>query len=152
MIYETPESRAIEDAIAAGFARVRGYAWMRYVTADDLYGTPDHMYTLNGQIKKVSETKRRYNDFGIYTDYFIDKSKVDRLLEAALYDPNVSSIWFPIILVGFNDVIAHISPAVTPAYRTSVGGRKDRNDPNDQDMLYHFKWSVFTIVCERCYE
>lgn len=141
MIYETITSRTIEDGIATRYTQTKGLRMTRYIMPDGGYGTPDHVYYSTGDIvAAISETKRRYYPFGKYEDYFIDKSKVDRLLEYIFSTP--------LILVGFDDVIACVRPDLVRNVRTSIGGRMDRNDPNDQDVLYHYKWSDFEIVCE----
>ena len=138
MIYETPASRIAEDEIADVFAKTCNVEKRRYldlVTPDHSYSRPDRYNTFHDI--GCSETKKRHINFGQYEDFYIDLSKVERLMAFPLRS---------IILVGFNDVIAYVDPKKTPHYKETISGRTDRNDPFDIDLVCHYKWSDFIIV------
>jgi len=138
-IYETPESIKIEDSVAEKFAEHYEYSWVRH---NEELVTPDHVYYVDSCMVGASETKRRYNKFGLYDDYFIDKQKVERLIE---YGEGHSIK--VIILIGFDDKIAYLNPK-TPIIKESTGGRRNRNPRR----LVHYRWDDFKIVMEEQYD
>lgn len=136
-IYADAKTKHVEDRIAEAFAAQYGFKWVRYATSLD---TPDHVFRYQ-DVAIYAETKRRYNRFGHYEDYFIDKQKVLRLTEQ--FEPKCC-----ILLIGFDDVFAHLY--LNKAWcKESTGGRTDRADRYDIDQLVHYRWDDFKVDGKR---
>ena len=137
MIYETRADKAREDKIAAAFAFFLSCDWAREPGA---YPCPEHkFFHPNGPI--YSETKRRFNPFGYFDDFYIDKVKVEKTLRKS---PERG-----ILLIGFNDVFAIVRLAKHKPFKESFNGRRDRGDQYDIDKVVHFRWDAFEVVGKR---
>jgi hypothetical protein len=52
-----------------------------------------------------------------------------------------------VLLVGWTDAVGHIS--LTADSFAALGGRNDRGDPNDEDVMMHFPIEDFTMIAYR---
>jgi hypothetical protein len=71
----------------------------------------------------------------------ISKHKIDTLIATA-----ESLKIMPILAVKWTDAQGWIDLTKVAPIRTEVGGRIDRNDPKDQEQVYHYPISRFVDV------
>ncbi len=126
--YETEKDRAAELEIADCFGQRYGYQVVKR-------GVFDHydFDALKGSgVVGHFECKRRYNPMSRYADFLISMIKVNAAKTKTL--PCV-------IVVQWDDCIGWVRPERV-AY-TKMGGRSDRDDPADRELMAHFRLDDF---------
>ena len=84
----------------------------------------------DGKLVAMIEYKRRTCKSGSYPSYMISAHKIDTITEAA----EKAKCKF-ILFVEWTDALKWVEPARTRKV-LSKGGRKDRDDPHDQEEVY----------------
>ena len=85
------------------------------------------------------EFKRRTNNHDLYPTYMIAARK--RMQAKAIRDSSKLPVY---LYVQWNDVLGYTNLATCEA-NWQMGGRKDRNDPADQEPVIHIQLSEFKI-------
>ena len=128
-LYETAEDRLQEDDVSDKLQS----AWHLDVWSLPLYATTgDLLLGKDGMLRAICEVKRRYNALDKYETYIISRSKLERIsaMAAAL---NTKGL----LVVQFDDVLVWHDAASALAYEARWGGRYDREDPNDLEIMAH---------------
>lgn len=88
-----------------------------------------------GQLIAVVEAKQRTCRFAQYPTYIISEAKIN-------YLRNVGVPAF--LVIGWTDRAGFTK--VREGYSRAMGGRSDRGDPNDIEMMCHLPMSQFSLV------
>jgi len=94
--------------------------------------TGDLLLGKDGMLRAICEVKRRYNPLDKYETYIVSRSKLERIsaMASAL---NTKGL----LVVQFDDVLAWHDATDALAYSSIWGGRYDREDPNDLELMVH---------------
>lgn len=135
-IYETAKDRANEEEIALLLAdRFKAKA----IKAKRLYGL-DWFFEREGYVVGMVEIKVRNYASTAFKTYMISADKIARIRMLS------SVCGIPTFLfVAWTDEIGYINLADTPDY-SAIGGRKDRGDPQDMEVLLHYSVDRFIRV------
>ena len=127
--YETVGDRLQEDNVSN---QLRA-AWNLDVWSLPPYTTTgDLLLGKDGMLRAICEVKRRYNPLNKYETYIISRSKLGRI-SAMAEALNTKGL----LVVQFDDVLAWHDATDALAYETKSGGRYDREDPNDIELMVH---------------
>lgn len=131
-IYENAESLANERRVMNSVTRRFG------IVGHKMNGRVDFVLTRNGEGWGWAEVKCRWNASTDYPTYMIDLSKIDALRTISQFTESHARI-----IVRWDDCLG-VADAKTVKYMTVKGGRTDRGDKNDIDVvalipLEHFK-------------
>jgi len=137
-LYETAEDRLQEDGVSYKLQAAWGldvWSFSPHATAGDLLLGKD------GMLRAICEVKRRYNELNKYETYIISRSKLEGLsaMAAAL---NTKGL----LAVQFDDVLAWHDATKALAYDTRWGGRYDRGDSNDLELMVHIPIDKLKII------
>jgi hypothetical protein len=137
-IYETPDNRSNEHAVAVVFAGVSQCELVRLAPLSAW----DYTFTRGGVPVAFVEVKCRKNASTKYADYMISASKVDELAKAA-NTANVAGV----LLVQWHDRLGwlRIDTIDRGKLRYGTGGRFDRNDSLDVERVVFFPVNAFTF-------
>ena len=130
-IYETEKDRQAEREIARRFGQTFRYQ----VSKRGKYDHFDFDALVGSEVVGHFECKRRYNPMNRYNDFAISMIKV----EAARAKTKPCAI-----VVQWDDCIGWVRPEQI-AY-TKMGGRSDRGDPADQELMAHFRFDDFKMI------
>ena len=120
-IYETEQDRWAEDGVAAAV----GLAWKCVPVPTPPLSGIDLALMRDGNIKAFAEVKVRTTVASRYSDYMIGAKKWYSNMKFA------DECGVPMLLVvAFTDGIKWVPAKGTPV-REGIGGRTDRNDPQD---------------------
>ncbi len=131
--YEQPEDLAREDAVAEYLAEKMG-CQQKKLGPHDI----DRELTLGGQVFSYAEVRTRTNEYRRYPTYIVDWDKLVKGLVKA------KPLGVPFLLVvGFTDGVYGWMVDGIEELDVRPGGRSDRGDPNDQDMVAHIPMRRF---------
>ena len=146
-IYESEDDRSNERQAADKFRKHLEQALIPKPESVELREAPrlypfDYEIIVDGKPWAIVEIKCRKNRLEDYDSYMISMEKIRGLREAA-HIRNMASF----LLVSWSDTLGY-APAVSIAERgiKSWGGRTDRNDPKDQEVVLYAPHSLFTII------
>jgi len=136
-LYETAEDRLEEDGVSDQLQA----AWDLDVWSFAPTSTGDLLLGKDGKLRAICEVKRRYNALDKYETYIISRSKLEGLsaMAAAL---NTKGL----LAVQFDDVLVWHDATDALAYDTRWGGRYDREDRNDLELVVHIPIDKLKIV------
>ena len=134
-IYDTAESKANERRVMASVSRRFGVEGKKLPEFSEI----DFVISRNGKGWGWAEVKCRWNLSTDYPTYMIDLAKVEALRAAASGTDSHARI-----IVRWDDYLGVVD-AATCTYTTGWGGRTDRNDPLDRDMMAYIPVSCFTM-------
>lgn len=126
-LYETSDDRSREKQVLDDMCDI----WMAtYEQTPRKYTTDARVYR-NGRLMFCTEVKCRKNTKSAYPDYIISRKKIVRALEIA----KLAGVPF-VLTVKFTDGIygTFIADDAVLPENCRVAGRRDRNDPNDEEM------------------
>jgi len=129
MLYETAEDRQVESSVARKLGdawNVEVWSFVPQVTTGDL------LLGRDGVLKAICEVKRRYNPIGAYPTYIISRAKLERVALLARITKSKG-----LIVIQFDDALAWYNAEEALDYPSSIGGRYDRQDPNDVEQMTH---------------
>lgn len=137
--YETERDRQLERITI----EVAAKRWQ--VTAVKLpqFDEVDYALVRGGRVVGVAEVKTRSNQHDTYQTYMISLRKVMR--GAAL---ELSAGLRFVLVVGFTDGVWYCRPSKEQDCNVSIGGRKDRGDEQDVEMVLHIPISAFRRVAD----
>ena len=128
-LYETIEDRLQEQSVSGKLKeawKVDVWSFAPYTTTGDL------LLGRNGMLRAICEVKRRYNARDKYETYIISRSKLERI-SAMSKSLNTKGL----LVVQFDDVLVWHDATSALVYETRWGGRYDREDPNDLELMVH---------------
>ena len=128
-LYETVEDRIQEDNVSDQLKATWGldvWSFPPYATTGDLLLGKD------GMLRAICEVKRRYNPINKYETYIVSRSKLERISAMAAALNTVG-----LLVVQFDDVLVWHGATGALTYNTIWGGRYDREDPNDLELMVH---------------
>ena len=128
-LYETVEDRLQEDNVSDQLKA----AWNLDVWSFPPYATTgDLLLGKDGMLRAICEVKRRHNLINRYETYIVSRSKLERIsaMAAAL---NTKGL----LVVQFEDVLVWHDATSSLVYDTRWGGRYDREDPKDLELMVH---------------
>ena len=134
-IYDTTESEANERRVMASVTRRFGIEGRKLPGFSEI----DFVLTRNGKGWGWAEVKCRWNLSTTYPTYMIDLAKIKALRGAAAGTDSHARI-----IVRWDDYLGVVN-ALTCPYTTGMGGRTDRNDPLDRDIMAYVPVSAFTM-------
>jgi len=131
--YEKESDRGNEAAVAKTYLKP-GYVLEKMPVFFDF----DVGYSLNRKLKAVAEIKCRTHPYGTYPTYMISAEKYNKLCTFASHTKVVT-----LLIVQWScGTIAHVSlPTDVSLF---IGGRKDRDDPRDKEIVVHIPIGQFT--------
>jgi hypothetical protein len=135
-IYETAQDRANEEEIATLLAERYN---AKAIKAKRLYGL-DWFFERDGYVVGMVEIKVRNYASTDFNTYMISADKIARIRMLS----SVSGIP-SFLFVAWTDTVGYINLADTPDY-TAIGGRRDRGDPQDIEVLLHYSVDRFIRV------
>ena len=140
-LYETAEDRLQEDSVSDQLKASWGldiWSFPPCATTGDLLLGKD------GMLRAICEVKRRYNSINKYETYIVSRSKLERVaaMAAAL---NTKGL----LVVQFDDVLVWHDAMGALTCDTRWGGRYDREDPNDLELMVHIRIDKLKLV-ESC--
>lgn len=95
-----------------------------------------------GQVTAYVEVKQRFAPKTRFPDYWIGRSRLDRLAASAEQDGVL-----PILLVQWEDGMGVIDPHVALEHaRFEQGGRYDRDDARDVETMARIPYDRFTMI------
>jgi len=97
-----------------------------------------------GAATALVEIKTRTTPYAQYSTYLIDQRKLDDLALAA----GILGLK-PILAVMFSDGIYVVDVTIRSSYPVKSGGRSDRGDKYDTDIVYHIPIGELTFMGER---
>ena len=128
-LYETIEDRLQEQSVSEKLKE----AWNLDVWSLAPYATTgDLLLGKDGVLKAICEVKRRYNARDKYETYIISRSKLRRI-SATAEALNTKGL----LVVQFEDALVWHDATSSLVYETRWGGRYDREDPNDLELMVH---------------
>lgn len=132
-LYESQADASSEREVANLIEHVTGWSMFKL---DDRRSCPDWI-AVDQDTKLVTaiiEIKVRTNKRHTYRTYMVDQSKWEtvRRMARVMCVPGL-------IVVGFTDDVCWIDTSQLAGVEIELGGRNDRNDPNDIDWLYHVR-------------
>ena len=136
-IYETKLNRSNEDNFRWEIAT----RWQCVISSLPPLSAADSIAFNFGCATALLEIKCRTCQRNAYKTYIISKHKIDTLIATA-----ESLKIMPILAVKWTDAQGWIDLTKVAPIRTEVGGRIDRNDPKDQEQVYHYPISRFVDV------
>ena len=144
-IYETPEDKRKERIIAEIFCKHMGFDY----TEASARARHDFAIVKQGQYEKrrmlqvigLAEVKIRTCSIDAYPTFMIDADKKIYMLERA------SKYVVPYLVVCWTDAIGWID--FREKNFLSIGGRSDRNDPNDDKLVVHYPISRFSLLVDK---
>lgn len=144
-IYETDEDVARQERMIKSFCKHYSYEYAPFPPKHKVdYGILKPQ-RVNGHWYKVLvgmvEVKTRSFSYKKYPTLMVNVGKV---LYARQWVDNGIKV---VLLVGWTDAVGHIS--LTSDSFAALGGRKDRGDPNDEDVMMHFPIEDFTMIAYR---
>jgi hypothetical protein len=135
-IYETDEDREQELAVATAFA-AKCDGWSAHQLPR--LAPVDVAFTCNGCLAAFAEIKCRNIKLSKYPTLILSVAKVGKM-EAlrALVD-------VPIYLIAHLEdfTMTMAVQNIAPNCEQAMGGRGDRGDPADMEMVYHIPWALF---------
>jgi len=134
-IYSRIESDANERRVMDSVTRRFGIEGQKIGDFSEI----DFVLTRKGKGWGWAEVKCRWNPSTAYPTYMIDLAKVEALRKAAFGTDSHARI-----IVRWDDYLGVVD-AATCTYTTGWGGRTDRNDPLDRDMMAYIPVSCFTM-------
>lgn len=126
MIYENEETLEAERRIMASIERRFGISSRKL---DRNKTRVDFVLIRNGRGWGWAEVKCRWNPSHRYETFMIDKEKIEAVVERAVATNSKARL-----IIRFTDALGVID-LLACEYTTTIGGRTDRNDPNDQDVV-----------------
>lgn len=133
-IYEAPTDRANELAMARLYTRP-GVVPVQTKKLSDF----DVAFVRDGRVLSVAEIKCRNNPMLAYPTYMISADKLGRLCWFAQCHKVVA-----MIIVSWScGTVGHIT--MPCQHHLEIGGRVDRNDPMDIEVVAHIPINQFTI-------
>lgn len=131
-IYETDRNRIEEDEIAWCVCE----AWnLNQVPAPKLH-CYDRLFLKDNRVVCVGEIKRREVRMDKYPNIILSKHKVDNILKEC----RKPAYFF----VSFDDCLAYSQ--LRKGWRVNKGGRKDRNDSKDIELVYRIPIRDFNEI------
>lgn len=138
-LYETPDDKIREEAVIKEICNV----WHCEARALEKNSYMDfEIVTKDGVVRAICELKCRSNTHDKYPTYMISKMKIERGRMMAK-EREVPAILF----VHFEDDIMFLDMSEVPDH-TSIGGRSDRNDPLDTELVNHYRIDQLTTIYE----
>lgn len=135
-IYETEYDRQQEDSVGMYVAEKYGCVFRK----SEALASFDGVFSkFDGVDFALAEIKVRNNSRYKYPTYMISAAKVDAILSNAR---NMGL--FPILIVCFTDGV--FITKLSDRYPKSLGGRRDRNDPNDVEMCVYIPMEEFKAL------
>lgn len=134
-IYEGQGDRDAERVISDALRR----SWRCDLQPTPTLAPVDYLARRDGKLVALVEIKARKNTMGAYPTYMISASKLltMRSLSEMLGVPSI-------IVVGWSDKIGWAAPDnVTDL---TVGGRSDRGDSRDKELVAHIPISSFRVI------
>jgi hypothetical protein len=133
-IYEKDQDRTNELAVAQLYATNGVVAVQTKKLADF-----DVAFLRDDRVVCVAEIKCRNNPMSAYSTYLISADKIGRLNAFARNHKVVA-----LVIVSWScGAVGHVT--MPTQYHLAVGGRIDRNDPMDVEIVAHIPISSFTI-------
>ena len=139
-LYENADSLKDEARIIAYACERWGYESKKMPKAY----RADYAIFKDGLLHGIAEVKRRRYDRFAFETFFISAGKFQACLEMG-YMYNVAFL----IFVQWNDVLAYWlwkPPNMYMQYQVRWGGRKDRNDAQDQEPMVHIPVKEFIVL------
>lgn len=134
-IYERQGDREAERTVADAIRR----SWRCSLEPTPTLAPVDFLARRDGKLVGLIEVKVRKNKIGAYQTYMIAASKLTTMLQLE----NMMGV--PAILaVGWSDAIGWASPRSVADL--TVGGRSDRNDRRDQELVAHIPTEKFRLI------
>jgi len=127
--YETPEDRAQERSVGRHLSKAWGvdiWSFTPHTTTGDL------LLGRENELKAICEVKTRNNPIAQYETYIISRNKLERISQAA-ETFNTKGL----LVVRFDDCLCWHDAQAALDYPTEVGGRYDRGDHNDIELMVH---------------
>ena len=133
-IYEQESDRTNEYKVASLYGK-KGYT---FEMTPKFFGF-DVAYLENGIIKAIAEIKCRSHEYGKFPTFFISSEKLNKL-----HSIHTSTGLPTLIIVKWGcGTVGHV---MLPLEVTlTIGGRTDRNDAKDIEMLVNIPISKFTL-------
>jgi Holliday junction resolvase-like predicted endonuclease len=138
MRYETKAHRASEARVR----RVLADKWRCEVVASPDAAPYDALFRRGGEVSAMVEIRCRSVSWGHYRDLIISKKKVDQMHRLAHASQRPVKCLF---VVAFTDAIVGLS-LEPEAYAVTKGGRTDRGDPNDVELVYQIPTDWFNLI------
>ena len=141
-LYETNADLERQERIIKAFCKKFGYDYAPFPAKHEIdYGILKPQL-VNGHWYKVlvgmAEIKTRTFHHKKYPTMMVNIGKV-------LYAKRFVDIGVKVVLiVGWTDAVGYIS--LTADSFAAYGGRYDRGDPNDEDVMIHFPIEEFTMI------
>lgn len=96
-------------------------------------------FSMNKELKAVAEIKCRTHRHGTFPTYMISAEKYNKLCVFSQYSKIVT-----LLIVRWScGTIGHVSLPTDASF--FIGGRTDRNDPKDKEIVAHIPIHKFTI-------
>jgi len=137
-LYETNEQLSREKKLAAQLEE----AWKCQFHKMPKTSPVDYIVTTNGLARGFVEIKIRSNASTKYPTYMISQKKIDaakKLMECSGLSTQ--------LIVKWTDVVGRVT--LNADYPTRIGGRFDRNDSADVEMVADIDISLFSIKTEK---
>lgn len=136
-IYDTTRQDAAERAAAAELAKHWGCKVARFPR----FCPVDYFAHKDGELRALIEVKCRTHRIAEYPTLILDAHKWLTVTQAALG----FRVW-PVLLVQFADALAFADLSRTPIDHVSMGGRSDRGDTLDSDLVVHLAVASFRRI------
>lgn len=136
--YETKQDKRREHEVLGALS----VKWKCEAIPSDRFHTYDAVLKRDGKVVGCVEIKCR--DMGIdrYPHLIISKKKCDLIVSLCNRHPHKPKA---LLVVSLHDRI--VGTELTPLkYETAVGGRNDRGDPADVEIVYQIPWTSFKLI------
>jgi hypothetical protein len=134
-LYETQHDRNLEQTVMDLFCEYKGYSENKKL---DISERLDFNFSHNGELAGFAEVKVRNNTREKYPTYMISLTKLQSAWQ--LYKQYRKPCY---LIVGWTDCIGMIDFFSHPY--VDVGGRKDRGDIADIELVCHYDISRFVL-------
>lgn len=137
-IYQKPIDK-VNESLAA---KIIEEEWGATCTPTPNMHGVDFEAILNGNLIQV-EFKKRNRRRTEFADYIISERKIKKAVAAAIKSDAVFAL-----LVEWTDSMGYIfiDDAAMQSYKVKSGGRTDRNDPHDIEMMVQIPIKNFTVI------